>query len=164
MRCIARCADRIRSPVAAGRRRVATTFVRSGRFSELGRWLDWVDRYVEDNDVLRTFRNRVPALMLYHCVSNWEADRIVKAGFTDAAASCAQADERPASVAFTDVPMRGAYGGTTRIVIEVSEDAVLPYELPAKRGRLSPIRGAGGCHESIRETSPRDRLSLQALT
>jgi hypothetical protein len=80
--------------------------------------------------VLRTFRDRAPALLLYHCVSNWQADSILKAGFTDAATSHSQSDDRPASVAFTDVPMRGAYGGTTCIVIEVSEDAVLPYESP----------------------------------
>lgn len=77
---------------------------------------------------MHAFRDRAPALTLYHCVSNWQADGIIKAGFADAATSHAQSEERPASVAFTDVPMRGAYGGTTCIVIEVSEDAVLPYE------------------------------------
>lgn len=121
---------------AAGRHRHLTAFRDALRTevstvdpeSELGQWLDWIDSYLEDIDVLRAFRNRAPALMLYHCVSNWQADSILKAGFTDAATSHAQSEERPASVAFTDVPMRGAYGGTTCIVIEVSEDAVLPYE------------------------------------
>lgn len=102
--------------------------------SELGQWLDWIDRYLEDIDVLRAFRDRAAALMLYHCASNWQADSILKAGFTDAPASYAQSDERPASVAFTDVPMRGTYGGTTCIVIEVPEDAVLPYESLEREG------------------------------
>lgn len=99
--------------------------------SELGQWLEWVDAYLEDIDVLRMFRNRTLTLTLYHCVSRWEIDRILRAGFTDAPASYARSEERPSSVAFTDVPMRGAYGGTACIVIEVPQDAVLPYESTA---------------------------------
>jgi len=63
-------------------------------------------------------------LVLYHCISNWQVESILKNGFVDAA----QSDEHPASVVFTDVPMRGVYGGTTCIVIQVPEDAVLPFE------------------------------------
>lgn len=95
--------------------------------SELGRWLEWVDRYLESIDVLRTFRDRQATLTLYHCVSTWEADRVLRTGFADAPASYAQSEQCPSSVAFTDVPMKGAYGGTVCIVIEVPQDAVLPY-------------------------------------
>jgi len=66
--------------------------------------------------------------MLYHCVSSWQVDTVLKTGFADAPPSYVQSDERPASVTFRDVPMRGAYGGTTCIAIEVPEDAVLPFE------------------------------------
>lgn len=96
--------------------------------SELGQWLEWVDRYLDGVDALRIFRNRTATLTLYHCVSTWDVDRVPRTGFTDAPVSYAQSEERPSSVAFTDVPMRGAYGGTVCIVIEVPQDAVLPYE------------------------------------
>jgi hypothetical protein len=38
--------------------------------SELGQWLDWIDRYLADIDVLEAFRDRASVLMLYHCVSS----------------------------------------------------------------------------------------------
>lgn len=90
--------------------------------SELGQWLDWIDGYLDDIDVLRAYRDRASVLTLYYCVSSWEVDSILKTGFAD------QSDEHPANVVLTDVPMRDEYGGTMCIVIEVPEDAVLPYE------------------------------------
>jgi hypothetical protein len=96
--------------------------------SELGRWLHWIDGYLVEIDVLETFRKREPQLTLYHCASTYAVGSILKNGFENATPSYGEGKDLPASVAFTNVPMRGIYGGTTCIVIEVSEEDVLPYE------------------------------------
>lgn len=96
--------------------------------NELGRWLDWVDRYLVQIDVLDAFRKRTSRLTLYHCASNYAVGSILKNGFENIAAPYGEKEELPATVPFTDVPMRGVYGNTTCITVDVPEDAVLPYE------------------------------------
>lgn len=96
--------------------------------SELGRWLAWVDDYAQSMDVLRRFRTRQPSLTLYHCVSTYAAAEIVRHGFQNDGPAYGEDQEMPASVILTDVPMEGAYGGTVCVVIDVPEEAVLPYE------------------------------------
>ena len=96
--------------------------------SELGRWLAWVDDYAQGMDVLRRFRARQPSLTLYHCVSTYAAAGIVRDGFQNEGPAYGEDQEMPPSVILTDVPMEGAYGGTVCVVIDVPEEAVLPYE------------------------------------
>jgi hypothetical protein len=96
--------------------------------SELGRWLEWVDQYVEDADVLERFRNRQPTLTLYHCASTYAAEGIVKNGFDGRGPEPGEDQELPASVVLTDVPMEGVYGGTVCVLIDVPEETALPYE------------------------------------
>jgi hypothetical protein len=98
--------------------------------TELGRWLGWIDGYLDEIDVLKTFRKRAARLTLYHCASTYAAGSILANGFEDIARSHGESKDLPASVAFTDVPMRGIYGGTACIEIEVPEEDVLPYESP----------------------------------
>jgi hypothetical protein len=101
--------------------------------TELGRWLGWIDGYLDEIDVLKTFRKRAPRLTLYHCASTYAAGSILANGFEDIAPTHGESKNPPASVTFTDVPMRGIYGGTTCIEIEVPEEDVLPYEFPRDR-------------------------------
>lgn len=79
-------------------------------------------------DVLRRLRTRQPSLTLYHCVSPYASAGIVRHGFQNEGPAYGEDQEMPASVILTDVPMEGAYGGTVCVVIEVPEEAVLPYE------------------------------------
>ena len=96
--------------------------------SELGRWLKWVDEYVDDADVFSRFRDRQPSLTLYYCASVYEADGIVKNGFQGKEPAYGEDQELPASVVLTDVPMEGVYGGTVCVTIDVPEETALPYE------------------------------------
>jgi hypothetical protein len=96
--------------------------------SELGRWLEWVDHYVEDADALGRFRNPKPTLTLYYCASTYAAEGIVKNGFEGRGPEHGEDQELPASVALTDVPMEGIYGGTVCVLIDMPEATALPYE------------------------------------
>ena len=96
--------------------------------SELGRWLDWVDGYVKDADVLDRFRHRQPHLTLYYCVAVYEADNLVRNGFRDQRTHDEQDKDLPASVPMTDVPMARTYGGSTCVIVEMPEDDAIPYE------------------------------------
>jgi hypothetical protein len=98
--------------------------------SELGRWLKWVDEYVDKANVLSRFRDRQPSLTLYHCVSVYEADGIVTNGFQGKAPAYGEDQELPASVVLTDVPMEGVYGGTVCVIVDMPEETALPYESP----------------------------------
>lgn len=96
--------------------------------SELGRWLEWIDDYVKDADVLERFRHRQPNLTLYYCASTYEADGIVRNGFRDEGTHYGDDKELPASVPLTDVPMERTYGGSICVIVEVPEDDAIPYE------------------------------------
>ena len=98
--------------------------------SELGRWLKWVDEYVDDADVFSRFRDRQPSLPLYYCASVYESDGIIKNGFQGKAPAYGEDQEMPASVELTDVPMEGVYGGTVCVIIDMPEETALPYESP----------------------------------
>jgi len=96
--------------------------------SELGRWLEWIDGHVKDADVLRRFRDRQPALTLYHCVATYSVDGLLKNGFESRGPEHGEDQELPASVVLTDVPMEGIYGGTVCVLIDMPEETALPYE------------------------------------
>ena len=106
--------------------RDAIGMVESG--SELGRWLEWIDEYITDTDVLERFRNRHATLTLYYCASTYAADGIVKNGFEGRGPEHGEDQELPASVVLTDVPMEGVYGGTICVLIDMPEEIALPYE------------------------------------
>jgi hypothetical protein len=96
--------------------------------SELGRWLKWIDEYIDGADVFSRYRDRQPSLTLYYCVSVYEADGIMKNGFQGKGPAYGEDQEMPASVVLTDVPMEGVYGGTVCVIIDVPEETALPYE------------------------------------
>lgn len=96
--------------------------------SELGQWLEWIDEYIKDADVLDRFRNRQATLTLYYCASTYAAEGIVKNGFEGRGPDHGEDQELPASVVLTDVPMEGVYGGTICVLIDMPEETALPYE------------------------------------
>jgi hypothetical protein len=97
--------------------------------SELSRWLEWVDEYVKDADVLGRFRNRQSTLTLYYCVSTYAAQGIVNKGFVGSGPEHGEDQELPSSVVLTDVPMEGIEGETVCVLIDVPEETALPYEV-----------------------------------
>jgi hypothetical protein len=96
--------------------------------SELSRWLAWIDQHIDHLDVLKRFRDRQPRLTLYHCLSTYSLDLVLARGFENEDTASDEDQEAPKSVSLTDVPMEGIYGGTVCVMVDVPEDAVLPYE------------------------------------
>lgn len=96
--------------------------------SELGRWLSWIDEHLDRSDVLTRFRDQRATLTLYHCLSTYSRDWVLAHGFENMDPDADEEEESSKTVDLTDVPMEGTHGGTVCIVIDVPQDAVLPYE------------------------------------
>lgn len=96
--------------------------------TELGRWLSWAADHVRRLDPLTPFREPSATIRLYYLTSGYAVPKVLEAGFTDTDPEHGEDKELPASVTLTDVPMTRNGYDEARLVVDIPEAIVLPYE------------------------------------
>jgi hypothetical protein len=95
--------------------------------SELGRWLQWAERYVERSDPVRRVGERKKTVTL-HYAAGYNGDRVLLDGFEEPADGRVYGREpEPPGILLCDYPWVMQYGGKD-VQFDVPEDAVLPFE------------------------------------
>jgi hypothetical protein len=96
--------------------------------SELARWLEWADAYVEGSDPLERFRSRAQNVKLYFSGYNHQIRKIKTDGFEDPDVSDHDRNKTESGIVLRD-RRPGVDWLTELIELELPEDVVLPYEV-----------------------------------